>query len=167
MRMNNEYVIWFNHEKCTQCHGCEVACRSWRGLEGQGLLFRRVINVWRGNYPDAKNHSVSLSCLHCVEPACAAVCPVEAITKREKDGVVAVDEALCIGCKTCLDACPYGVPCFASDGVMKKCDLCLDQAVGESGPPCVATCPGDALSFRKVDPKEKEAHLSYIFGLLE
>lgn len=83
--MSRETMIWFEPEKCTQCHGCEVACRSWRGLV-EGVFHRRVLNVWRGDYPEVTNHSVSIGCLHCVDPACALVCPVQAITKRESDG---------------------------------------------------------------------------------
>ena len=155
--MRTEWMIWFDHEKCTQCHGCEVACRTWRGLD-HGVWFRRVGNVWRGGYSQGKSHSVSLGCLHCVAPGCAAVCPEEAISKRESDGRVTVDRELCTGCGACLDACPYGVPQFGPAGIMEKCDLCQDQPGQEFGPPCVATCPGDALSLRAVKIREKAAH---------
>ena len=163
--MSKEWMIRFEHEKCTQCHGCEVACRSWREL-AQGVSYRKVLNVWRGRYPDVKNHSVSLGCLHCVNPQCVAACPEEAVTKRNADGLVLVDGALCTGCGACLDACPYGVPQFGPDGIMEKCDLCIDQAGREYGPPCVTTCPGGALSLREVTPTEKEGHQKTILALM-
>lgn len=160
-----EWMIWFDHEKCTQCHGCEVACRAWRGLD-HGVWYRRVHNVWRGGYPRVKSHSVSLGCLHCVEPACAAVCPEEAISKRESDGLVRVDRERCTGCGVCMDACPYGIPQFGPAGIMEKCDLCEGQPGREFGPPCAATCPGDALSLRAVDIGEKAAHQKSMLALM-
>jgi anaerobic dimethyl sulfoxide reductase subunit B (iron-sulfur subunit) len=163
--MSTEWMIRFEHEKCTQCHGCEVACRSWRGLH-QGVSYRRVLNVWRGGYPDVKNHSVSLGCLHCVEPRCVAACSEEAIIKRKSDGLVWVSEAFCTGCEACLDACPYGVPQFGPEGIMEKCDFCIGQVGREYGPPCVITCPGGALSMRKVTPGEKEGHQKTILALM-
>lgn len=163
--MRKETLIWFDAEKCTQCHGCEVACRSWRSL-AHGVRHRRVLNVWRGSYPDVKSHSVSIGCLHCAVPACAAACPEQAIGKRDADGLVWVDRELCTGCQACLDACPYGVPQFGLDGIMQKCDLCLDQAGREFGPPCVATCPGGALSLREVDDEEKKRHQETVLSLM-
>ena len=94
-----------------------------------------------------------------------AACPEEAIIKHKSDGLVLVDAALCTGCETCLDACPYGVPQFGPDGIMEKCDLCIDQAGREYGPPCVMTCPGGALSLREVTPGEKEGHQKTILAL--
>ncbi len=163
--MSKEWMIWFEYEKCTQCHGCEVACRSWRGLT-RGISYRKVLNVWRGRYPHVKNHSVSLGCLHCVTPACVTACPEEAIIKHKSNGLVVVSEELCTGCEACLDACPYGVPQLGPEGIMEKCDLCIHQAGREYGPPCVMTCPGSALSMREVTPGEKEGHQKRILALM-
>ena len=95
-----EYLIGFDSAKCTQCHGCEIACKAWRELR-YGVQYRRVLNLWQGEYPSVKNASLSLACLHCVEPACAAACPEDAISKRGRDGLVTVDETICNGCGTC------------------------------------------------------------------
>jgi len=65
---------------------------------------------------------------HCDEPACVTVCPTGASYKRAEDGIVLVNESLCIGCKLCSWACPYGAREFdADEGVMKKCTLCIDR----------------------------------------
>ena len=68
----------FVKENCIQCHGCEVACKSWRNVE-LGVKWRRVENIWEGTYPNVTCMSASVSCMHCIEPACVDVCPEEAI----------------------------------------------------------------------------------------
>ena len=75
------------------------------------------------------------SCLHCDEAACVTVCPTGASYKRSEDGIVLVDEELCIGCDLCAWACPYGARELDADqGVMKKCTLCIDRIYNENLP---------------------------------
>ena len=150
-----EYLIDFDSEKCTQCHGCEIACKAWRNLS-YGVQYRRVLNLWQGEFPGVKNASLSLACLHCVEPACKAACPEDAISKRERDGLVVVDETICNGCGICADACHFEVPQFGENGMMQKCDLCCDQHLGNGSPPCVDTCPGEALSYIELSQADKK-----------
>ena len=154
---SKEYLIGFDSEKCTQCHGCEIACKTWRKL-AYGVQYRRVLNFWQGEYPRVKNASLSLACLHCVKPACVTACPEKAISKSVQDGLVAVDEALCTGCGTCAEACAFGVPQFGDNGIMQKCDLCRNQPLADALPPCVDTCPGEALSFIEISQSEKMIH---------
>ena len=161
-----EYLIRFDPAKCTQCHGCEIACKTWRDLE-YGVQYRRVLNFWQGVYPRVKNASLSLACLHCVEPACAAACPEKAISKNATDGLVLVDETLCTACGICAEACPFEVPQFADNGAMQKCDLCSDQQLARSVPPCVDTCPGKALLMMEVGEGEKKAHQAEISAVLQ
>ncbi|WP_419787073.1 4Fe-4S dicluster domain-containing protein [Pseudodesulfovibrio sp.] len=151
-----EYMILFDPDKCTQCHGCETACKQWRDLS-YGLRFRRVLNCWRGSYPEVKSGTLSLACLHCAEPACLEACPVEAISKSAEDGRVLVDESICIGCGACARACVYGVPQIGEDKIMRKCDLCLDQKDAGLAPPCVLTCSGEALKLTEVTLETKRA----------
>jgi anaerobic dimethyl sulfoxide reductase subunit B (iron-sulfur subunit) len=160
-----EYLIDFDSEKCTQCHGCEIACKAWRELS-YGIQYRRVLNLWHGEYPNVKNASLSLACLHCVEPACAAACPENAISKSAKDGLVVVDEKICNGCGICADACAFEVPQFGENGIMQKCDLCCDQQLGPASPPCIDTCPGEALSYVEVSRVDKKACQEKIMCLL-
>ncbi len=148
------YAILFDAEKCVQCHGCETACKSWRGLP-PGVRYRQVFNIWVGRYPEITSSSLSLACLHCVNPACLAACPTEAISKRDQDGRVMVDASLCVGCRMCAKACPFGVPQFGNDGIMYKCDLCFEHPTANRIPPCVATCPWKALRMEEVTVEEK------------
>lgn len=149
----------FIQEKCIQCHGCEVACKTWRNVN-LGTKWRRVVNLWHGEYPTVTCSSASIACLHCSEPACIDVCPTEAISKRETDGIVLVDSKKCIGCQACLEACPYDVPQFGLDGTMQKCDMCYSELVGEpilpKAPPCVSSCPTQALILKKMTVSQKK-----------
>jgi len=84
--------------------------------------------------------------MHCVNPACAAVCPAGAISK-DQDGAVLADRNACIGCHYCFFACPFGVPQYREeDGTMIKCDLCADRRVMGLVPACAHTCFHYALA---------------------
>lgn len=150
-----QYSIVFDEKKCIQCFGCEVACKNWRGVE-LGVKWRHVYNIWHGHYPTLSSSSASVSCMHCLDPACVKACPEGAITKRANDGVVVVDQSKCIGCEACLEACPLDIPQFGSDGTMQKCDLCVNEIdYKKELPPCVETCPTHALVFKMVNKEEK------------
>jgi len=153
---DKQFGFKFVVENCIQCHGCEVACKSWRGV-ALGVRWRRVENIWEGTYPKVTCKSASVSCMHCLEPACVAACPEEAISKRSKDGIVVVDREACIACGACFDACPFDVPQFGEDDVMQKCDMCVDERTSDTeAPPCVATCPTEALALVMMDVSEKQ-----------
>lgn len=164
--MSDEYGITYTKENCIQCHACEVACKSWNGVD-LGVKWRRVETIWKGAYPDVKNLSASIACMHCVEPACVKECPGGAISKRAEDGVVLVDREKCIGCQTCLEACPFGAPAFGTDGKMQKCDLCFGRIDYQTEtPPCVATCPTEALAFGKMNAQDKKASAEVLRQLI-
>jgi anaerobic dimethyl sulfoxide reductase subunit B len=155
--MSEEYCISYVRENCMQCHACEVACKSWRNIE-LGVKWRRVETIWQGTYPDVKNLSASIACMHCVDPVCVQACPQGAISKRAEDGVVVVDRDKCIGCQTCLEECPFKAPAFGKDGKMQKCDMCISQIDYQTeSPPCVATCPTKALGLSKMNEQAKLA----------
>jgi anaerobic dimethyl sulfoxide reductase subunit B (iron-sulfur subunit) len=142
-----QYGFYFDADRCVMCRACEMACKSTRNLE-PGVRWRKVVEIWEGEFPDVSRTFVSLSCLHCAEPACIDACPNGAITKRAEDGIVIVDKNECTGCGECYYACPYQVPQFGADGKMQKCDFCLEQG---REPACVATCPADALFYGTMD----------------
>ena len=145
--MSKQYGFYYNAGRCIQCHTCEVACKGSHNLE-PGIKWRRVIENWSGEYPNVSRTFFSQACMHCEKPACAAVCPTGAIIKRPEDGIIMVDRDKCNGCRDCFSACPYDVPQFGSDGIMQKCDFCLELN-GE--PVCATSCPAEALSYGTLD----------------
>ena len=144
----------FEADKCVGCKACEIACRE-RSPHDTGV--RSVTTLERGNFPNVEVAHLSMSCQHCGDPMCAAVCPVGAITKRLEDGIVVVDEAKCIGCFSCLTACPFNVPQFNASGKMIKCDLCLDRKEMGLEPACVRSCFYGALHAGSLDELHIEA----------
>jgi len=143
--MKKQYSFSFDADKCLKCWACELACQQWRGIKPGTVKLRQVTEVTRGSYPNVRRVFLSLSCRHCAKPPCAAACPTGAITKRSEDGIVVVESQKCIGCRTCLEACPFGVPRYAEDGTMQKCDMCLDRLAAGQRPICAETCPTGAL----------------------
>ena len=141
--MAKQYGFYFDSDRCIQCRTCEVACTSIHSLE-PGLKWRKVVETWCGEIPDAKISFFSWSCMHCGQPACAAACPTGAISKRAEDGIVVVDKEQCNGCQECFFACPFDIPQFGSDGTMQKCDFCLGR--GEE-PACVSHCLTEAIKY--------------------
>src|SRR6267143_2929674 len=132
---------------CVGCHACATACKEWNtsghmgplpdfnpyGAGAWGVWFNRVHSFEEGDGEGARTVYFPKSCLHCEEPACVTVCPTGASYKRAEDGIVLVNEAICIGCKLCSWACPYGAREFDPDaGVMKKCTLCIDRIYNEN-----------------------------------
>jgi anaerobic dimethyl sulfoxide reductase subunit B (iron-sulfur subunit) len=145
--MKKQYGFYFEADKCLKCWSCEVACKQWRGIKAGSIKLRRVTEVTHGTFPGVKRTFLSLSCRQCAKPPCAEACPNGAISKRSEDGIVVVNSQKCIGCRTCLEACPLGVPQYGEDGTMVKCDMCLDRLEQGQGPICVETCPSQALHW--------------------
>jgi anaerobic dimethyl sulfoxide reductase subunit B (iron-sulfur subunit) len=148
--MVKQMGFYLELDRCIGCRSCEIACKQWHGLEpgiaGEtGPRWRRVINIESGTFPDVEVLNISLACMHCARPPCAEVCPTAAISKRAEDGIVVVDRDKCIGCHYCLSACPFGVPQFGKDGIMQKCDFCLDRLEQGQKPACELTCTAGAI----------------------
>ena len=174
--------------RCIGCKRCMSACKRWNNLrvERDELITDWDTHLTANNYTvvnlrtDAKNrskrHYVQWSCQHCIEPACAGVCPVTAITKLP-NGAVVINEKKCIGCRYCFQACPWKVPQFDfNKRVTRKCHLCYNKTLlNYQKPACVAACPVGALAFDYKHEIILEAHRrverlkrpSYIMGLAE
>lgn len=153
----------FDATRCIDCRACMVACsvenqipmnktRIW--VAGKGL---------QGEFPHLKRASMVYHCMHCLEPDCLSACPVGAYTKRA-DGPVEYDPDRCIGCRYCMNACPFGVPHFDFDkglipgAFIDKCTFCLQRIDSGMEPACVATCPTGALAYGERADLLQDAH---------
>jgi Fe-S-cluster-containing dehydrogenase component len=174
---------------CVGCHACAVNCKEWNSgghsapmtdwnayggetdSEGQdegawGVWFNRINAYEAGDGTASQTVYFPRSCLHCADAKCVTVCPTGASYKRSSDGIVLVDADLCIGCKLCSWACPYGAREYdATDKVMKKCTLCVDRIyndnvpAAERIPACVSTCPVGARHYGDLGDPNSEISL--------
>jgi Fe-S-cluster-containing dehydrogenase component len=99
------WVMVIDLRKCVGCHACTIACVVENKLP-PGVVYRQVVEQEIGTYPNVTRRFMPRPCLHCDEPPCVDVCPVNATYKRP-DGVVVMDYDRCIGCRYCINACPY------------------------------------------------------------
>jgi Fe-S-cluster-containing dehydrogenase component len=117
---------------CMGCHACEIACKQEHGL-GIGPRLIKVIERTPSYLP--------IYCHHCAKPPCRDSCPTEAISRDER-GIVRIDRELCIGCKACVEGCPFGAMQFDEQWeVALKCDLCYDRLKKQEEPACSMACP--------------------------
>jgi formate dehydrogenase iron-sulfur subunit len=142
--------ILFDATQCIGCRHCVQACKDWNDHDRTSLYALSSTN-WITIEPPVLEGLAPLwsrnSCMHCEFAACAAVCPVEAITKYE-EGPVVINQEVCIGCEYCIHACPWEV--IAKDDIThkaSKCTMCSDRISEDKQPFCVQACPTQALDF--------------------
>jgi len=143
-------TILFDATKCIGCRHCVQACKDWND-HPRTSPYELSSTTWLTMEPPVLEGRSPLwarnSCMHCEFPMCAAVCPVEAITKYE-EGPVVINQDLCIGCEYCIHACPWGV--ITKDDITQKaakCTMCSDRLSENKSPFCVQACPVEALDF--------------------
>jgi DMSO reductase iron-sulfur subunit len=150
------YRFGFDMNACIGCHSCEVACAEQNGLPA-GTTWRRVGEIEGGDHPTTRRFNLSMSCNHCLEPACLQGCPTNAFEKLG-NGLVVHHADDCIGCQYCTWNCPYSVPVFQPDRrIVTKCDMCRPRLEGGIEPACVAACPTHAITVEKVRVDEWRA----------
>ena len=144
-------AFYFDGARCVGCKTCMVACKKKNGLPA-GINYRRVTSYEVGEYPTATFYHWSRACNHCENPACVRACPTAAMYKDEADGTVQHDDDICIGCGSCVIACPYDTPMLVKEeGIAKKCNACIDTREVDGAPTCVASCGMRALEFGDYD----------------
>jgi carbon-monoxide dehydrogenase iron sulfur subunit len=130
-------ILIADPKKCTGCRSCEIVCSLGRtGVSNPARARIRVIN-WQN-----KGLFLPVSCQHCEDAPCRKACPQEAISRDAALDRVVTDYSKCVGCRTCVYACPFGAMKFDADrGRPFKCDLCGGE------PLCVAICEDKALAY--------------------
>ncbi len=139
-----QYGFVIDHESCIGCHACTVACKAENDVPVGG--FRTWVKYTeRGRFPEVKRHFLVERCNHCTDAPCVTICPVNALEKRP-DGIVDVDRDACIGCKACMQACPYDAIYLNEDrGAVEKCHFCAHRIDKGLEPACVTVCPVGAI----------------------
>lgn len=150
------FGFYFDMTRCTGCKACQIACKDVNSL-GENVCYRTVKTYSVGHYPSVKTYSYSSSCNHCENPACLNVCSSGAFS-RMADGAVVHSAQRCIGCRACMDACPYKIPVFLPDKhIVGKCNSCLELRNIGKNPACVDACPSRALQFCDLSALDESA----------
>jgi tetrathionate reductase subunit B len=151
-----QYGMLIDTRRCIGCHACSVACKAEFDVP-LGFTRSWVEYIEKGNYPNVSRSFLPRLCNHCRHPNCVDVCPTGATYKREEDGIVVVNPDICIGCKYCIQACPYDAR-FPNPvtGTADKCDFCLHRVSRGLVPACVETCIGRARIFGDLNDPDSE-----------
>ena len=166
-------------ERCVGCQACVIACKTENGTP-RNIHWMRVLEKEEGVFPDARRSFTPVRCNHCANPPCVAACPTGAFVQRA-DGVVVVNDSLCVGTMACLTACPYYVPArydggdgyFGKqltmyeeaklsnfrEGTAQKCHFCYPRLDEGRPPACVEACPADALNYGDLDDPESPINI--------
>jgi carbon-monoxide dehydrogenase iron sulfur subunit len=173
------HKITCNIERCMGCHTCELSCAIAHSPAGSleaasaaqasdpvvtAAADAVVALAAAGQRPGYRIHvehygpkAIPLSCQHCEEAACTLACPTGAVRRLSPGKPVLVEEAKCIGCSMCVQACPFGVMAMRPNGkVAFKCDLCITRLARGFQPACVSSCPTQALSLEEEERDNKQ-----------
>jgi Fe-S-cluster-containing dehydrogenase component len=160
--------VLFDSTRCIGCRKCEAGCNKVNDLPAPEQPFDELSVLEDGRRTTDKAYTVvnryggagdaqgplyrKIQCNHCLEPACASACFVQAF-KKTKSGAVTYDESVCVGCRYCMIACPFEIPAYEYDSAfsprVRKCTLCHPRVIKGLLPGCVEACPTEALTFGK------------------
>ena len=164
----SKYTIYHDPKRCIGCYSCEAHCKMKNSLS-LGPRLCQIIPVGPklvDGLPRMAN--IFMPCFHCETPWCVAACPTGAVQKRAEDGIVFIEESLCVGCKSCIMACPWGSPQWNSEtGKAVKCDYCMDRVDQGLEPACVAKCVTKCLHFGEPSLKTKKIRERYAKAIAE
>ncbi|MEA2086249.1 MAG: 4Fe-4S dicluster domain-containing protein [Chloroflexota bacterium] len=153
-------VLMVDYEKCTGCRMCELVCSvKHEGVSNPARSRIKIVKwEWEGRY-------IPMACQQCQSAPCMAVCPVKAISRDEELNRVVVDYDLCIGCRMCVAACPFGAMSFDTlASKVIKCDLC------DGDPQCVRFCDTKAIQYvdaSKINIEKQRAAAEKFLGIMQ
>lgn len=177
-----QYGMVIDLKMCMGCQTCATSCKLannlpvdnwWNKVHTHGGT---MIDTAIGEYPNCELRHYPMACQHCADPSCVPVCPTGATWKDEETGIVMQDPDICIGCKSCMEACPYdvriyndGAPAYTLDfavgnpdapqhveNTVEKCTMCANLIARDEIPMCVQACVGNARYFGDLDDPNSE-----------
>jgi Fe-S-cluster-containing dehydrogenase component/formate-dependent nitrite reductase membrane component NrfD len=144
------YGFVIDQRACIGCHACTVACKAENEVP-LGVFRTWVKYVEKGEFPNSRRHFLVERCNHCENAPCVQICPTGALFKRP-DGIVDFDKDRCIGCKSCMQACPYDAIYIDPETLTAaKCHFCAHRLDVGLQPACVLVCPEEAIIFGDLD----------------
>ena len=147
------YGFVIDHNRCIGCHACTVACKEENNVP-LGVFRTWVKYIEKGEFPHTSRHFGVMRCNHCDEAPCIEICPTHALFRRD-DGIVDFDSNRCIGCKSCMQACPYDALYLdPATHTAAKCNFCAHRIEMNLEPACVIVCPTRAIIAGDIDNPE-------------
>ncbi|MEY8314665.1 4Fe-4S dicluster domain-containing protein [Adlercreutzia muris] len=157
-----KYGFAINLHRCIGCRTCSISCKMENNV-ADGTMRIRVLNddealvydVPTGSYPNLAMTWTPVPCQHCDNPPCVEACPTGASTKQD-NGLVLIEAEECIGCESCVKACPYDARSINPDtNIADKCTMCEHRLLnGEQTTLCQLSCPGRAIVAGDLDDPE-------------
>jgi carbon-monoxide dehydrogenase iron sulfur subunit len=151
-------VIYVDVEKCLACRSCEIQCAVVHSVTKNllGALREEPRPLPRVQVEAAEEMALPLQCRHCEDAPCVTVCPSGALKKLGPEQPVIFEEERCIGCMTCVLACPFGLIRPDRGHAVVKCDFCIERQEQGEEPACVAACPTGSIQVRSLDEVVRE-----------
>jgi Fe-S-cluster-containing dehydrogenase component len=145
-----QYGFAIDQRTCIGCHACTVACKTENDVPlGQFRTWVKYVD--QGQFPDTTRSFGVMRCNHCTDAPCVKICPTQALFKRD-DGIVDFDNERCIGCKSCMQACPYdAIYIDENTHTAAKCNMCAHRVDNELEPACVVVCPTHSIWVGDLD----------------
>lgn len=155
------YSMVIRQNRCVDCERCKEACTKTNHVPSYGYR-TTIMEMERETSPgESERIFMPVLCNHCNRPPCVRVCPTKATFKDKKTGIVMMEYKKCIGCKTCMAACPYNARYFKEEiRAVDKCNFCYDTrlANGEKETACAAACPADVRVFGDLSDPESRVY---------
>lgn len=144
------YGFAIDLRKCIGCHACTIACKAEHQIP-VGSHRCWVKTVEKGTFPDTRRFFFPVLCNQCEDAPCVRICPTRALFKR-RDGIVDLNSASCIGCRACMEACPYDQLFIdPNTRTAEKCNFCANRVENKLLPACVSVCPTECRIFGDLD----------------
>jgi Fe-S-cluster-containing dehydrogenase component/formate-dependent nitrite reductase membrane component NrfD len=149
------YGFAIDLRKCIGCHACSIACKAEHDIP-VGVHRCWVKTVEKGTFPDTRRFFFPVLCNQCTDAPCVRICPTRALFKR-RDGIVDLHSDRCIGCRACMEACPYDQLFIdPNTHTAEKCNFCANRVENKLLPACVSVCPTECRIFGDLDDPTSE-----------
>ncbi|MHB8859627.1 MAG: 4Fe-4S dicluster domain-containing protein [Thermoleophilia bacterium] len=152
------YAMVIRQDNCIDCERCKAACAKTNDVPRYGYR-TQILQQIDPEAIDRRREFIPVLCNQCNNPACTRACPTGATYKDKQNGIVMVDKDKCIGCKTCMSACPFNARYFNEETkAVDKCNFCFDTRLtqGETTTACAAACPAKVRIFGDLSDPQSE-----------